>query len=171
MVLLTGLSVMYAMFIGDPSSGSPQGRFTFFVTCWLPHHFPRIMRKICGERVSNGAGCFFEFLFFKRNPFLQIVYAVLVLGGYMLLVWEVRYCDGRAGGKAGERWKDEQRGVGGGRGAVYVCMCVCECVCAGCGVTTSALWERGDGAGCGWRVMVGGGRWWWCGRGFVGVAV
>ena len=39
MVILTGLSVMYAMFMGDPSSGSPQGRFTFFVTCWLPHHF------------------------------------------------------------------------------------------------------------------------------------
>jgi hypothetical protein len=143
MVLLTGLSVMYAMFIGDPSSGSPQGRFTFFVTCWLPHHFPRIMRKICGERVSNGAGCFFEFLFFKRNPFLQIVYAVLVLGGYMLLVWEVRYCDGRVGGKAGERWKRRTAGRWWwtGRG---VCMYVCVCVCV-CGLWGDDLCSVGTG--------------------------
>ena len=151
MVLLTGLSVMYAMFMGDPSSGSPQGRFTFFVTCWLPHHFPRIMRKICGERVSNGVGSFFEFLFFKRNPFLQIVYAVLVLGGYMLLVWEVRCCDGRVGGKAGERWKRRTAG----RVWWWTVRGVCVCVCAGCGV--SSAMGRGDGAGCGWRVMVGGG--------------
>jgi len=59
---------------------------------------------------------------------------------------------GALGGRRGSVGKDEQRGAfGGGRGAVYVCVCVR--VVGGCPL----LWERGDGAGCGWRVMVGGG--------------
>ena len=69
----------------------PEGRGCHHKMARLVHRFPArvvwpAIRLVCGERTQKHAAIFIQWLCEKPNPVLQILYLVLICGGYGVVV-------------------------------------------------------------------------------------
>ena len=83
------VAFMFLMACVHPDDPTILGTIAQFVTATLPSKIGGGIRTIPGGTLLlNGSYQCFNYVAFKPNPILQTVYALLVFGGYGLVLWE-----------------------------------------------------------------------------------
>eukprot|EP00946_MAST-07B_sp_MAST-7B-sp1_P000316 g316.t1 len=88
-VFCVGVACMFLCACVAPDDPTLLGTIARFITSTIPKSFERGLRSIpiIGPFLIDGSVALFNWAVFKPNPLLQIVYAVLVFGGYGVVVY------------------------------------------------------------------------------------
>jgi len=64
----------------------PFGKIHRFISGGFLSHLKNVLSKICGKRITSRATSVVDYCCYKQNPILQVVYVLLILGGYFFFL-------------------------------------------------------------------------------------
>ena len=85
-MILTIVSFLYLCVCVDGNSGSPLAILKNFMFDTLPARLKAFGHKTCGERFVSVVLGVVDYIFYKRNPLVQIVYLLCAVGGFAVYV-------------------------------------------------------------------------------------
>ncbi len=75
------------LFCGDPSSGNLLGRMNIWLTKSFPLFLGKAIRMLpLGERIATSSYRLFCYVFFERNPLMQLFYLFIIIGSYSMFM-------------------------------------------------------------------------------------
>ena len=79
------LCIVYSYFIADTNGKGINGSISRFLFQSLPSSFKKYAKVFLGESIYNLIADLYDYLFYRRNPFLQATYLIILNGAYF--VW------------------------------------------------------------------------------------
>jgi hypothetical protein len=80
------IAFLYLFVCVDPHEAGCLSSVKRFLWETLPNALRKLGSKVCGDRFVKAVDSFFEYVFFKPNPIVQIIYLFCAVGGFYLYV-------------------------------------------------------------------------------------
>ena len=81
---LVFISVLYLFVCVDSHEAGCLSTVKRFLWETVPSYLRRVGRKVCGDRFVKAIDSTFQYIFFKPNPIVQIIYLFCAVGGFVL---------------------------------------------------------------------------------------